>query len=445
MFQKRYLRAGLTVTLLLLLLVSGMDVPAVERTPTFHQITVSGPITPPVAEFILQHIASAGKEGAEGLIILLDTPGGLDLSMRDIAKGILNAPVPVLVYVYPSGARAASAGVIITVAAHVAAMAPGTNIGAAHPVNVGGGTMDNTMSKKVENDAAAYARSLAARSGRNADWAESAVRESASLSAKDAFEKKVVDLVVSDLRELLERVDGREVRKGDSVLVVRTKEARIDRFPMGLRHRVLAALADPNIAYILLMIGIYGIYFELASPGAVFPGVVGGISLVLGFYALQTLSANYAGFLLILLSVILFFLELKIQSHGALAIGGIVAMTLGSLMLFRTSAEPFLRVSWSVLVTMIALSAVFFGVIISLAVRSQFRKPATGFEGMIGETGEAVTDIDGKGKVQVVGELWDARSDRPVRKGEPVTVKAVQGMTLIVEPGRPGDAEPKGR
>jgi membrane-bound serine protease (ClpP class) len=424
---------------------AAVPAPPPRPAPAVTVATIAAPITPVTADYLASAIERAEEDKASLLVVELDTPGGLDSAMRQMVQAILSSKVPVAVFVSPSGARAASAGVLITLASDIAAMAPGTNIGAAHPVNVGGGTMDNTMSKKVENDAAAYARSLAARSGRNADWAESAVRESASLSAKDAFEKKVVDLVVSDLRELLERVDGREVRKGDSVLVVRTKEARIDRFPMGLRHRVLAALADPNIAYILLMIGIYGIYFELASPGAVFPGVVGGISLVLGFYALQTLSANYAGFLLILLSVILFFLELKIQSHGALAIGGIVAMTLGSLMLFRTSAEPFLRVSWSVLVTMIALSAVFFGVIISLAVRSQFRKPATGFEGMIGETGEAVTDIDGKGKVQVVGELWDARSDRPVRKGEPVTVKAVQGMTLIVEPGRPGDAEPKGR
>lgn len=450
------LRSRMTIAALLLLAAcappawasprpDAVPAPPPRPAPAVTVATIAAPITPVTADYLASAIERAEEDKASLLVVELDTPGGLDSAMRQMVQAILSSKVPVAVFVSPSGARAASAGVLITLASDIAAMAPGTNIGAAHPVNVGGGTMDNTMSKKVENDAAAYARSLAARSGRNADWAESAVRESASLSAKDAFEKKVVDLVVSDLRELLERVDGREVRKGDSVLVVRTKEARIDRFPMGLRHRVLAALADPNIAYILLMIGIYGIYFELASPGAVFPGVVGGISLVLGFYALQTLSANYAGFLLILLSVILFFLELKIQSHGALAIGGIVAMTLGSLMLFRTSAEPFLRVSWSVLVTMIALSAVFFGVIISLAVRSQFRKPATGFEGMIGETGEAVTDIDGKGKVQVVGELWDARSDRPVRKGEPVTVKAVQGMTLIVEPGRPGDAEPKGR
>ncbi len=421
--------------------------PATTAPPaaTVMVATIAAPITPVTADYLASVIRRAEEEKATLLVVELDTPGGLDSSMRQMVQGILKCKVPVAVFVSPPGARAASAGVLITLAADIAAMAPGTNIGAAHPVNVGGGTMDNTMSRKVENDAAAYAHALATQSGRNADWAESAVRESASLSAKDALDRKVVDLVVSDLPELLARVDGREVRKGESILVVRTARGQVTRVPMGLRHRVLAAVADPTIAYILLMIGVYGIYFELASPGAVFPGVVGGICLLLGFYALQTLSANFAGFLLILLSVVLFFLELKIQSHGALAIGGIIAMVLGSLMLFRQSVDPFLRVSWTVLIGMVALSAAFFGVVISLAVRSQFRKPFTGSEGMVGETGEAVTDIDGKGKVFVVGELWDARCDRPVRKGEPVTVKAVHGMTLVVEPGRPDDEEPKDR
>ncbi|MEW6720682.1 MAG: nodulation protein NfeD [Thermodesulfobacteriota bacterium] len=418
---------------------------AVEKAPVpkgaeVMVATIAAPITPVTADYLEDVIEQAEDAGAALLVVELDTPGGLDSAMRQMVQGILKSKVPVAVYVSPSGSRAASAGVLITLASDVAAMAPGTNIGAAHPVSVGGGPMDNTMSKKVENDAAAYARSLAAQSGRNAEWAESAVRESASLSAKDALEKKVIDLVASDLRELLARIDGRTVKKGERTFVLKTKGAEVTRVPMGLRHRILAALANPNIAYILLMIGIYGIYFELASPGAVFPGVVGGICLVLGFYALQTLSANYAGFLLILLSIVLFFLELKIQSHGALAIGGIVSMVLGSLMLFRDSADPFLRVSWSVLISMVAISAVFFAVVISLAVRSQLRKPFFGQGGMVDETGEAVTDIDGRGKVFIVGELWDARSDRPVRKGDRVIVRSVEGMTLIVEPGHPADA-----
>jgi membrane-bound serine protease (ClpP class) len=402
--------------------------------------TIAAPIGPVTADYLSAVIERAEREDAALLVVELDTPGGLDSAMRQMVQAILKTRIPVAVYVSPQGARAASAGVLITLAADVAAMAPGTNIGAAHPVNMGGGAMDNTMSRKVENDAAAYARSLAAGRGRNVEWAESAVRQSASLSERDALEKKVVDLLAASLPDLLARIDGREIRKGDMTEILRTKDARVTRMPMGLRHRVLSALADPNVAYILMMIGVYGIYFELASPGAVLPGVVGGISLLLGFYALQTLSANYAGFLLVLLSVLLFFLELKIQSHGALAIGGIVAMILGSLMLFHESADPFLRVSWAVLLAMVGLSAVFFAAVISLAVRSQYRKPTTGSEGMIGEIGEAVTDIDPGGKVHVVGELWDARSNRPVRKGEPVIVLGREGMTLIVE--RPADRTP---
>jgi membrane-bound serine protease (ClpP class) len=399
--------------------------------------TIAAAISPVTADYLASVIERAEEENAALLVVELDTPGGLDTAMRQMVQAIIKSRVPVAVYVTPSGARSASAGVLITLASDVAAMAPGTNIGAAHPVSMGGGSMDNTMSRKVENDAAAYARSLAVRAGRNADWAESAVRESASLSGQDALEKKVIDLVSPSLADLLDQVDGRQVRKGETVLTLRTKGAPVTRVPMGLRHRILSALADPNIAYILMMLGVYGIYFELASPGAVFPGVVGGISLLLGFYSLQTLSANYAGFLLILLALLLFFLELKIQSHGALAIGGIVAMVLGSLMLFRQSADPFLRVSWTVLITMVALSAIFFSVVISMAVRSQLRRPSTGREGMVGEEGEAATDIDGKGKVHVVGELWDARCDRTVRKGEPVIVKGLDGMTLIVEPKHP--------
>ncbi|HEX9849712.1 nodulation protein NfeD, partial [Candidatus Deferrimicrobium sp.] len=437
-----YLRdATLLAAIAFLLAVPGVAHPAGPAGKGVLVATIAAPIGPVTADYLSAVIARAEEEDAALLVVELDTPGGLDSAMREMVQAILKSRIPVAVYVSPQGARSASAGVLITLAADVAAMAPGTNIGAAHPVNLGGGGMDNTMSRKVENDAAAYARSLAAGRGRNADWAESAVRESASLSEKDALDRNVVDLVAASLTDLLARIDGRVIRKGGETVTLRTKDAPVVRAPMGLRHRVLSALANPNIAYILMMIGVYGIYFELASPGAVFPGVVGGISLLLGFYALQTLSANYAGFLLILLSLILFFLELKAQTHGALAIGGIVSMALGSLMLFRESADPYVRISWTVLTTMVALSAVFFAAVISLAVRSQLRKPTTGREGMVGETGEAVTDIDPKGKVHVVGELWDARCDRPVRKGDRVVVKAVDGMTLIVD-RREGPAEP---
>ncbi len=407
--------------------------------------TIAAPISPVTSDYLSSVIERAEREDAGLLVVELDTPGGLDSAMRQMVQAILKSPVPVAVYVSPQGARAASAGVLITLAADVAAMAPGTSIGAAHPVGIGGGSMDNTMSRKVENDAASYARSLAEGHGRNADWAESAVRESASLPEKDAVARKVVDLAASNLAELLARIDGKEVRKGDATRILRTKGAPVTRVPMGLRHRVLSALADPNIAYILMMIGVYGIFFELSNPGAIFPGVVGGISLILGFYALQTLSANYAGFLLILLGVILFILEIKVTSYGALTIGGIIALVLGSTMLFRSSGDPFLRVSWKVIAGMAALSAVFFTTVVSLAVRSQLRKPVTGSEGMIGERGEAVTDIDGKGKVRVLGELWDARSVRPIRRGEPVIVARREGMTLLVETKSAGPGDETGR
>ena len=422
----------LFAAILILLLVPGAALPAGLTGKGVIVATIAAPISPVTAEYLTAVIERAEADNSALLVVELDTPGGLDSAMRQMVQAILKSRVPVAVYVSPQGARAASAGVLITLASDVAAMAPGTNIGAAHPVSIGGGSMDNTMSRKVENDAAAYARSLAARTGRNADWAESAVRESASLSEQDALEKKVVDLVATNLAELLTRIDGKVIRKGDAVVTLRTKDAPLSRVPMSLRQRVLSTLANPNVAYILMMIGVYGIFFELSNPGAVFPGVVGGISLLLGFYALQTLSANYAGFLLILLAVVLFILEIKVTSYGALTMGGIVALVLGSMMLFRSSGDPFLRVSWTVIAVMAALSAAFFTAVVSLAVRAQMRKPATGSEGMTGERGEAVTDIDGKGKVHVLGELWDARSDLPVRKGERVIVKGREGMTLIV-------------
>jgi membrane-bound serine protease (ClpP class) len=396
--------------------------------------TIAASINPVTADYLSSVIEKAEEKDAALIVLELDTPGGLDSAMRQMVQEIIKTKIPVAVYVSPSGARAASAGVLITLASDVAAMAPGTNIGAAHPVSVGGGGMDNTMAKKVENDAAAYARSLAEKKGRNPEWAESAVRESASLTEKDALEKHVIDLIAPSLADLLARLDGKEFRKGEAPVVLRTKGIRVTRVPMGIRHRILSSLADPNIAYILMMIGIYGIFFELSNPGAVFPGVVGGISLILGFYSLQTLSANYAGFLLIALAIILFILEIKVHSYGALTIGGIVSLLLGSLMLFRSSADPYLRISWGVLASMVGASVVFFTTVVTLAVRSQLRRPVTGAEGMIGETGEAMEDFTGEGKVYVLGEWWNARCSVPLRKGDKVTVAGREGMTLLVEP-----------
>jgi membrane-bound serine protease (ClpP class) len=421
----------------LFLMIAPFSIPGVSQGATpgpVMVVAIASSINPVTADFLSSAIERAQEENAGLLVVELDTPGGLDSSMRQMVQEIIRTPVPVVVYVFPPGSRAASAGVLITLAADIAAMAPGTNIGAAHPVGIGGGGMDNTMAKKVENDAAAYARSLAEKKGRNGEWAEKAVRESASLTETDALKKNVIDLVAPSLAGLLSSVDGRVIEKDGKKITLRTKGAEITRIPMGLRHRVLSALADPNIAYILMMIGIYGIFFELSNPGAVFPGIVGGIALILGFYSLQTLSANYAGFLLILLALILFILEIKIASHGALTIGGIISLVLGSLMLFRSSADPYLRISWTVILTMVAVSAAFFGTVVTLAVRSQLRRPATGSEGMIGETGVAMADFTGKGKIFVVGELWDARCDMPLRKGQEVIVEGREGMTLVVKP-----------
>lgn len=396
--------------------------------------TVAGSINPVSADYLDSILDEAREKSASLVILELDTPGGLDQSMRQMVQSIIRSEIPVVVFVAPSGGRAASAGVLVTLAADVAAMAPGTNIGAAHPVPVGGGSMDNTMSAKVENDAASYARSLAERKGRNAEWSENAVRKSVSLTEVQALDQKVVDLISPDLNALLLILDGREVVKGGVSTTVKTKGVPIERIPMGFRHKVLAAIADPNIAYILMMIGVYGLFFEFSTPGAVLPGVLGGIFLLLGLWSLQALSASYAGLLLILLGVLMFFLEIKITSYGALGIGGTVAVFLGSLMLFRGSLDPFLRISWTVLFTMVAATAAFFGTLVTLAVKSQSRKPMGGFEGLMGEVGEVTADFaGGRGKVFVAGESWDAESSEPLKKGDPIRVIAWHGMKLKIE------------
>lgn len=431
MSKRRILPWILKASLLLCLLLSLPCPGAAADNPVFHQITVNGAITPPVAEFILQHIAAAGKEGADGLIILLDTPGGLDLAMRDIAKGILNSPVPVLVYVYPSGARAASAGVIITVAAHVAAMAPGTNIGAAHPVGLGGGGGDKTMMEKVANDAAAYVRSIAKIRDRNEDWVEKAVRKSESITAEEALKNNVIDYVATDIRHLLAQAEGKQVVVGDKKKILKTVGAELREKKMGHRQRILTTLSDPNIAYILFLLGLAGLYFEFSHPGAILPGVVGGISLILAFFAMQTLPVNYAAVLLILFGIILFIAEIKVISHGILTVGGIISLAAGSLMLFD-SPDPALRVSLEVLVPTLTIVSLFFVGVIYLVIKAQVRKRHTGKEGMIGAEGKAVTDIGAEGKVMVKGEYWSAYSDVPLKEGTKITVLQVEGLKVKV-------------
>ena len=396
-----------------------------------HYLTVDGIVNPVMSEFITKGIQDAVKENAEAVVIQLDTPGGLDLSMRDIVKAILSADVPIIVYVAPAGSRAASAGVFITYAAHIAAMAPGTNIGSAHPVAMGGEKMDETMMKKVENDAVAYIKGIATKRRRNAEWAEKAVRQSINVPAEEALKLKVIDLIAQDKKALLEAIDGKKVEVVSGEKILKTAKAEIKDIEMGLRHRILNAITNPNVAYILMMIGLIGLYFELSNPGLILPGVVGAICLVLAFYAFQTLSVNYAGLLLIGLAALFFIAEIKVMSYGLLTVAGIIALTLGSLMLFE-SPLPFMQVSlWVVLPMVISITVIFLGAMY-YGLKIRHKKPISGAEGLLDETGAANTDIGKEGKVFIDGEYWDAWSDEPIKAGEKVKVLEVSGLRLKV-------------
>ncbi|MCK5426364.1 MAG: nodulation protein NfeD [Thermodesulfovibrionia bacterium] len=395
-------------------------------------IKADGVVNPVMSELISMSIDEAVSEKADALVIELDTPGGLDASMRTIVRDIIASEIPVIVYVSPSGARAASAGVFITLSAHVAAMAPGTNIGAAHPVGLGG-KMDKTMLEKAENDAAAYIKSLAEKRGRNAEWAEKAVRESVSITEKEALKLNVIDISSPNLTSLLESIDNRTVELSIGKHTIKTKGIPVRQKEMGTRHKILNIISDPNIAYVLMMLGFYGLFFELTNPGAIFPGVFGVISLILAFYSFQTLPVNYAGLLLIILAIILFILEITILSHGLLTIGGIISMILGSLMLFE-SPQPFFQLSLKVILPAVFLTALFFSLSIWLSVKAYRRKPKTGVEGLIGITGTAKTDIHNEGLVFVHGEIWRAWSDVPIKAGEKVIVEKVEELKLKVRP-----------
>jgi membrane-bound serine protease (ClpP class) len=393
--------------------------------------TYEGVINPVAAEYLHDAMAFAEAKHAQAAILRLDTPGGLDTSMRLMIKDITGSTIPVVVYVAPSGGRAASAGVFLTMAAHVAAMAPGTNIGAAHPVAMGGGEMDKTMKEKVENDSVAYIKSIAEQRGRNVTWAEDAVRKSLSVTEKEALTLKIVDLIADDLPALLKKLDGRKVPMGQTSAVLHTKDVEIVEFELGWRLELLKALSDPNIAYLLMTLGTIGLLAELYNPGAILPGIVGAISLILGFYALQSLPINYAGVLLLLLGIVLFVLEATVTSYGLLAIGGILSMLLGSLMLIKAD-EPFLQISWAVIIPVIGVAALVTFAIVSMGVRAMRRLPVTGREGMVGLVGVAKTALTPGGQVAVRGELWQAMSDEPVQSGTAVEVTAIEGLTLRV-------------
>jgi len=390
-------------------------------------IKVADAISPGTADFIKTGIKTAEEKAATVIIIELDTPGGLAESMRLIVQNILGSKVPVVVFVTPGGARAASAGVMITMAADVAAMAPGTNIGAAHPVGAGGKDIDGTMSEKIINDMVAQAQSVAEQRGRNAQWVEAAIRESVSVTETEALKENIIDLIAQDTDDLIKQLNGRELKDKGVLNLANPKKVVLEET---LRTKILKTISNPNIAYILMMIGLAGLYFEFSHPGAIFPGVIGGIALILAFFAMQTLPVNYAGILLIVLAIIFFIMEMKITSYGLLSVAGIVSLLLGSLMLFEAPSAD-MKLSLRVVLPTVILISGFFVAVASLVFRAQISKPTTGSMGLVGEIGVVKKALTPEGKVFVHGELWNARAKEPLDQN--VKVRVVKVVNLILE------------
>lgn len=403
-----------------------------ERKPLINTIRIDGAIEPAVALYVHRGIQTAEQNDAQALIVLLETPGGLDDSMRSIVKDFLASDVPIVVYVWPEGARAASAGAIITLAANIAAMSPSTAIGAAHPVSLGGEQPDETMSKKLENDAAAYARSIAKRRGRNVDVAEQFVRKSISLTEEEAKNKGIIEIIAVNQNNLLKQLDGRRVKTAAGEVVIHTKNARTEPINPSLRERFLHIVVNPNIAYLLMMIAIYGIIFELSNPGLVFPGVVGGIALIMALLSFAVLPVNLAGVLFIVFGIALIITDVFVPGHGILTVGGLIAFVVGSLILFETRS-PVFRISVTLIITMTILTGAFFLFAIGAGIRAQKNKIVTGAEGMIGQVVEARTDLDPKGKVFAEGGYWNAVTEgEPIKKGEQVRIVRMHKLLLIV-------------
>jgi membrane-bound serine protease (ClpP class) len=423
----------LIFSVLFLLLIASCSVYLEARILT---VTIKEPIHPITAEIIVKAIKQAGQEKAELLIIKLDTPGGLDSSMREIIEAIISSPVPVVAYVSPAGARAASAGLFISVACDIFAMAPGTSTGAAHPVSIGtsGQAQDKTMEEKVTHDAAAYIRTLAEKRGRNIQMAEDAVRKSLSYTEQEALKGKLINLIAKNEQELIEALDGKEIKRfNGEVQVLNLKDQPLVELPLTFRQKLLMAIANPNLAYILLMLGLLGLYFEFANPGAIFPGVIGGISLLLALFSFQILPVNYVGLLLILLGTVFFVLEIKVTSYGALAVGGAISLFLGSVILIK-SPIPELRPSLKFIVPVVLGVSLIFVLLVYLVIKAHSRRALTGKEGLVGETGQALTPISQAGKVFVHGSIWRAVSDDKIEKGDKVQVVEVQDhLTLKVK------------
>ena len=399
--------------------------------PQVSVVSLNGTINPATVAYLLRNLEAASRRGDRLFLVEIDTPGGLDSSMREAVKGIFTSTVPVAVFVTPSGARAASAGAVIALSADICAMSPGTNIGAAHPVSIGE-KPGQVMEEKILNDSEAYLEGIARKRGRNAGAAGNMVRASLSLTAERALEENVIDLIAQDRQDLLKKLEGRRLLRDGGETVLRLAGAQVTLHEMGTRERILNTISNPDLAYLLMLAGVIGIFFELSTPGAILPGVIGGISLILAFFAFQTLPVNYAGMLLILLAVILFIAEIKIVSHGILAVGAVIALVLGSLLLFPSS-EPGLGLSWWVILGTVAFTTFFFVVVIAKGIAAYRQKPITGKEGMLGERGIAVTDLAPEGKVLVRGEYWNATSSERIAKGKKVEVTAVEGLRVTVK------------
>jgi membrane-bound serine protease (ClpP class) len=399
--------------------------------PLVYLLDVNGSINPAVLDYLTKGIEKATTNKASCLIIQMDTPGGVVTTTKSIIKEMTNAKIPVVVYVGPSGSSAASAGTFITMTADVAAMAPGTNIGAAHPVASGGQDIPQTMSDKVVNDLTAFLRGMVTKKGRNAEWAEQSIRESVSITAKEALDIKVIDLIADSVPDLLTKIDGKKIDKDGQSYTLQTKGARIERVATGWRFKILDVVANPNVASLLMMGGLIGLLAEFYSPGLIFPGVVGAICLALAAFAFQVLPVSYVGILLIILAIIFFILELKVASYGMLAVSAIISLTLGLIMLFETE-EAAMQVSWTVIIPLVATVSLFFLVVLGLIVKARLSKPRTGEEGLIGEVGISMTDVNARGRVDVHGEVWNARADRHIPKGERVRVIGVKNLSLIV-------------
>ena len=447
-------RSGASLTQLLLLLTALVTLAAgptvTAQTSQVDVVQIDGTITPPMAQYVDRAISSAEENGAAAVVLEIDTPGGLTTAMDDIIESILTSEVPVIAYVAPNGARAASAGVFITYAAHVAAMAPGTRIGSASPVLLDGSgatTSDDTMTAKVTNDAVSQIKNLAALRDRNAEWAEEAVREAVNITADEALQLDVVDLVAPDLETLLADIDGRTVEVADGPVTLATASASVRAVEMGWLDQLLQLLADPTVAYILLSLGSLGLILELSNPGSVVPGVVGGLCLLLALYSLGTLPVNWAGLLLIGFAFLLFAVDLFVTSFGTLTIGGIIAFVVGSYLLIGGDVPGF-AIAPAVIWTMTLLLIAFFVFIGGSVMSSAFRRPATGKEALTGVVGVVRQSLNPDGMIFATGELWQASladaSAAPLPAGTPVTVTGVDALRLIVRPATAAEARSAG-